>query len=195
MWLPRDVILVLVLVVVATVVGLLRGGSLESLANTSFRWLPVLFGSLIGQLGFQLWDPDWLTATGDLIVLLATQMAVAVFFGLNWKLPGMALAATGFVLNVLVIGPNGAMPVSAKAVEVAGGERPNQVEEFGIKHERLDEETVLPWLADVIPVPGTGIIVSVGDIVLAAGIGWLVYRRTTAEREEGERPIPTEVSG
>lgn len=188
-------ILVLVLVIVAAVVGLLRGGSLEPLANTKFRCLPVLFGALIVQLGFQLWDPDWLTDAGGLIVLLATQLAVAVFFGLNWRVPGMALAAAGFLLNVLVIAPNGAMPVLLDAAEMAGVERPNQVEEFGIKHERLNDRTILPWLADVIPVPGIGIIVSVGDIVLAAGIGWLVYRRTIAEHEDVERPIPTEASG
>lgn len=184
-------ILVFILVVAAAIAGLLRGGSLDTLANTKFRWIPVLFGALVLQLGFDLWDPPWLGDSGGLAVLLASHAAVALFFGLNWKLPGMALAAAGFVLNVLVIGANGAMPISERAAEAAGLENFDQ---FGIKHERLDDGTALPWLADVIPLPGTGKVISAGDVLLAAGIGWLVYRRTTSDREESEAAIPAPAS-
>lgn len=189
-------ILVLALVIAAAILGLLRGGSLDQLATTKFRWVPLLFVALVVQLGFDLWDPDWLSDTGDIAVLVATQAVVALFLGLNWKLPGMALAAFGFALNVLVIGANGAMPISDEAAEAAGLK---DFDEFGIKHERLDDDTALPWLADVIPLPGTGKIISAGDIFLAAGIGWLVYRRTTAEEEGAaereEAVIPGEASG
>ncbi len=185
-------VLVLILVVVAAGVGLLRGGSLETLAGTRFRWTPVLYGALIVQFGFDLWNPPWFDDGGGLAVVVASQAAVALFFALNWKLPGVALAAIGFILNVAVIAPNGAMPVSERAAELAGAEGSA---EFGIKHESLDDDTTLPWLADVIPLPGTGVIVSVGDVLLAMGIGWLVYRRTTAEQEEGEAVSPTEASG
>lgn len=186
-------ILVLVLVVAAAIVGLVRGGSLDSLANTRLRWLPLLFGALVLQLGFDLWDPSWLGDSGDLAVLLASHVGVALFLGLNWKLPGMALAAVGFALNVIVIGANGAMPISDRAAEIAGLEG---FDEFGIKHEPLDNDTALPWLADVIPIPGTGKIISVGDIALAAGIGWLVYRRTTTDDgREAEPATPTAASG
>lgn len=185
-------ILVLVLVIVAAILGLIRGGSLEPLAETKFRWVPVLFGAVVVQLGFDLWNPEWLSEAGGLAVLLASHAAVALFFGLNWRLPGMALAAVGFLLNVIVIAANGAMPISERAAEAAGLEN---FEDFGIKHERLDEGTALPWLADVIPLPGTGKIISAGDVLLAGGIAWLVYRRTTEEREEAEPATPTEVSG
>ena len=185
-------VLVLILVLLAAAVGLLRGGSLESLARTKFHWTPMLFAALIVQLGFDLWDPPWLSDAGGVGVLVASQAGVAAFFALNWRLAGMILAATGFVLNVAVIAPNGAMPVSERAAEVAGAE---DLDASAIKHEPLDDDTVLPWLADVIPLPWAGVIVSAGDVLLAMGIAWLVYRRTTAEREEPEAASPDQASG
>ena len=50
-----------------------------------------------------------------------------------------------------------------------------------LKHELLDGDTALPWLGDVIPIPGAGLIVSVGDFLLAAGIALLAYRASTSE--------------
>ena len=182
------VILALVVAVVAAILGLLRGGSLDTLAETKLRRLPLLFAALVLQAGFDLWNPDWLSDTGGLAVLLISQLTVAIFFALNWKFPGMAIAAVGFALNVIVIAANGAMPVSEKAAELAGLD---DIGELGIKHELLTDDTAVPWLADVIPVPGTAKVVSLGDVFLAAGIGWLVYRRTTVEGSEEEEEEAT----
>ncbi len=118
-------------------------------------------------------------------MILATNVLVAAFLAINRWLPGMVLAAVGTVLNVVVIAANGAMPVSLRAAEVAG----IRSTEMGIKHEILDADTVLPWLGDVIPVPGLDALISVGDVVLAMGIAWLVYRRMTAGRHSATGPI------
>lgn len=171
-------LLPLIAAVLAAVAGRLRGGSLESLAGTPFRWPLLLWAGLVLQITFDVWDPDWLGSTGGLIVILATNVLVAGFLAVNWHLPGMVLAAVGTLLNVLVIAANGAMPVSLPAAENAG----IRFREMGIKHEILDAGTRLPWLADVIPVPGLGVLISVGDVVLAMGLAWLVYRRTLAGR-------------
>lgn len=174
------VILVLLLAVVAAVYGLVRGGSLEGLARTQFRFVWVLLAGLLIQVTFDIWDPEWLSETGDIMILLGTNVAVATFLALNRQLPGMWLAAAGLLLNVLVIGANGAMPVSMEAADFAGlSDQPS----WGMKHEALNDATLLPWIADVIPVPGLKMILSVGDVVLAAGIGWLVYKRTLEEEE------------
>ena len=185
-------IFILVIAVVAAVYGLVRGGSLDTLAATHFRFVWVLIAALVVQLGFDIWDPEWLTETGDLVVLLGSNVAVAVFMLLNRHLPGMWLAAVGLLLNALVIAANQAMPVSEHALEIAGLESMP----FGVKHEPLGGNTVLPWIADVIPLPGMKTILSVGDLFLAAGIGWLVYRRTIAEPERlEEEPRTAEASG
>lgn len=164
---------------VTVAVAVLRGGSLRGLSETKFRWVPLLFAGLVVQIAFDVLAPRLLEGTGALAVVLLTNLAVAGFVLGNRKLPGMVLAGAGLALNVIVIASNGAMPVSPKAVAIADAP---SLDAAGIKHERLTEETILPWLGDVIPLPGTGLIVSVGDVVLGAGIARLVYVRTTSSR-------------
>lgn len=174
----------LVVAAVAAGVGVLAGGSLDSLAATKFAALPFLFAGLALQLIFSFWDPSWLTAGLSLAVLIGSNVLVAMFIWLNRRLAGMLIAGAGLVLNVLVISLNGAMPVSADAARVAG--RAQGLENADIKHDRLDDETLLPWLADIMPIPGIGLIMSLGDVVLALGIARLTYARTTANEGASE---------
>ena len=175
------VISVLAVAAVAGLYGLVRGGSLEGIAATKFRFLWLLFAGFLLQVGFSLWNPEWLTEAGELAILAGSNLLVALFLALNRRLPGMLIAAAGLVLNVVVIASNGAMPVSLEAAEVAGTDI--EAADFGIKHEPLHDDTVFPWLGDVIPLPGLSTLISAGDVVLALGIGRLVYRRTLAEEE------------
>ena len=171
--------LVIIAVVLGAGAGLLAGGSLDSLAGTKFRWTPLLFASLAGQILFQLWTPPWLTPARSLGALLFLNALVAVFLVLNRRLPGTLLAAAGLAMNVAVIGANGAMPVSAAAAEAAGIEAAPS--EGGFKHEPLDEDTRLPLLADALPVPIFRTVFSLGDVYLALGILYLVFARTRAK--------------
>jgi hypothetical protein len=177
-----------VVVILAAAIAVLRGGSLYALAATRVRWLWLIYAAFVVQLGAALWSPDWLGETGALVIVLATNAAIGAFLLLNRNLPGTAIAAVGIVLNIVVISANGAMPVSARAAAIANAA--DVPEEAGVKHERLDDDTILPWLADVIPVPPFRTIVSVGDIVLAVGIGYFVWARTTAGRRD-ERSLET----
>ena len=179
-WLAPPVTFVLIVAVGAVLYGLAMGGSLEDLAETHFRFAWLLFAGLALQAGFGFWDPPWLSDTGALAIVLGSNLLVAAFLVLNRRLSGMWLAAAGLLLNVLVIGVNGAMPVSMEAAERAGFGRVAEVEgqDFGIKHEPLESGTLLPWIGDVIPIPGLKLLLSVGDLVLAAGIARLAYRQT-----------------
>lgn len=175
-------VLALTVALLTTAVAVLRGGSLRALSETNFRWVPLLFAGLVVQIAFDLFAPQLVEGTGALAVLLVTNAAVAGFILANRNLPGIVLAGIGLALNVIVIASNGAMPVSPTALAIADAP---SLDAAGIKHERLTEETILPWLGDVIPLPGTGLIVSVGDVVLGVGIARLVYVRTTSS---GRRP-------
>jgi hypothetical protein len=172
-------IILLVVIALSAVVALARGGSLDRLAETEFRLGPLLLLALIIQFGLDLWNPPWLSETGDLAVLLVTNLAVAIFLFVNRHLPGMLLAAAGMLLNVIVITANGGMPVSERAAEIAR----MPITEVGIKHELLNDQTRLPWIADVIPVPVVRRVISPGDIILMSGIALLVYGRATAVRK------------
>ncbi|MDQ3877069.1 MAG: DUF5317 domain-containing protein [Actinomycetota bacterium] len=161
---------------VAAVVAVLRGGSLRTLAETHFKWVPLLYAALIVQLVFEFWSPSWIHGTFAFTLLLATTAAIAVFLFANRHLPGLAIAGVGLALNLVVIGVNGAMPVSVSAAREAGVA--SNLNDIGFKHERMGPDTRLRFLGDVIPIPNSQQIFSVGDVVLALGIGWLVYRRT-----------------
>lgn len=171
----------LVVAVLAGIGARLRGGSLDELAETTFKWTPVLVAGLVVQLVFVYWDPDWLGEHGGLAVVLASNAAVAVWLFANKALPGLMLAAAGMALNVLVIAANGAMPVLERSAETAGVAR--SLEDAGLKHELLDDETVLPWLGDAIPVRPFKEVLSVGDVVLALGLARLVDARMAAPRK------------
>ena len=169
----------LVVVAIALIAGLFRGGSLASLAETRVRWLTLLFEGLLVQLVFDVWDPPGLTDAGALGVLLLSNAAVGGFLLLNRRIHGMLIVGFGLLLNTIVITANQAMPVSASAASAAGLEPPPAISD-DLKHERLNSETRLGWLGDVIPVPGLNEVLSIGDVVLALGAGRLVYMQTTA---------------
>ena len=172
----------LVLAVLTGVAARLRGGSLDDLADTTFRWTPLLVAGLVFQVTFLYWDPEWLGDAGGLAVVLGSNLAVAVWLVANRTLPGLLLAGAGMTLNVLVIAANGAMPVLPSSAEKAGVAE--SLDDSSIKHERLDDDTVLPWLGDAIPVPPFKEVLSVGDVVLALGLCRVVDARMTI----GKRP-------
>jgi hypothetical protein len=174
----------LVIAVLAVAAGVLRGGSLERLAATQFRAIPLLVAGLGVQILFSLWSPSWLNEAVSLGALIGSNMLVLSFLVVNRMLPGVLIAAVGLVLNLAVISSNGAMPVSPEAARTAGAEE-LVISEGAIKHEVLDDDTELGFLGDVIPIPWPGLVISIGDIVLAAGIAVLAYSQT----KRGPRPV------
>lgn len=156
-------------------VAVVRGGSLENLAQTRFGWIWVLIAALVIQIGTDILGYEGLARPLAALLLAITYLGAAVFLALNRSLPGMAIAASGMMLNAIVILANGAMPVSLWAARVAGID---ELGDLGVKHEVAGPDTALPFLADVIPIPNALQIISFGDVVLGVGIAVLVYRQT-----------------
>ena len=166
-------LLALATLVPAVLVGYLRGGRLRRLTEVRLAGLPVIGVAVAAQAALALLSVvDGPVETVGRGLLAASLAAVLAFVWINRRLPGMWLVAIGFLLNAAVILPNGAMPVSPEAIAALGGD--GAIDEG--KHRLLTDGDVLPWLADVIPVPGLRIIVSVGDILLALGVAVLVAR-------------------
>jgi hypothetical protein len=161
---------VLASLLIAVVASYLRGGRLHRVADAPLRWNWLLFVGVALQVlvdlgaarGF-LPETLWL----GYALLLASQLLVVGWVTGNRQLPGTWLVALGLGLNALVIGANGAMPVDPDAIRALGIEGA-QVPPG--KHTVLDASTRLPWLADIIPIPPLRSIISVGDVVLVAGL-------------------------
>lgn len=105
-----------------------------------------------------------------LAVYVLAFVLFGVVAGLNYRLRGATVIAIGIALNLLVIAVNGGMPVSAEAAAAAG----LHVQNDGL-HILLTEWTVLPLLADVLPVAPFRNVYSAGDVLLAIGGFWLPY--------------------
>lgn len=161
-----------VVILVAVIVSLLRGGRLTNITDIRLRlwWLlPLAFAM---QLSTNLLpDRSWSESVGVGLVLLSYGPLIGLVLA-NRDRKGMWLAGIGVLLNFTVILLNGGMPVLMEAAEVASGFSPSPQLEASYKHTVLDEGTRLPFLADVIPMRliGRGTVLSLGDVFLAVGL-------------------------
>ena len=177
-------LLVLVVLATALVVGRLAGGTLTGLGSMRIRhaWLAAVAVALQGA-GALAGGP--LTAVG----LGASALALGALLALNRGLRGTGLVALGLLSNALVVGANGAMPVSFLAAERAGVDVGHLSLGSDGRHELLGPDTRLPLLADVVPVPLPlrPEVHSPGDLGVAAGLAQLVVvgMRTGRPRREG----------
>jgi hypothetical protein len=161
---------VLASILIALVASYVRGGRLHRIAEAPLRWSWLLFVGVALQMVVDLgagrgWLPD--AGWSGYLLLLLSQLVVLGWVVANWHLPGMRLVTIGLGLNALVIGANGAMPVDPDAIRALG------IEGAAVppgKHTLLDDQTRLPWLADIWPLPPLRSIISIGDVVLAAGL-------------------------
>lgn len=169
-------------IAVALVASVLTGGSLVRLSDEKLRGemlllvllpLQLLWPTFVARLGI-----DCALSTIIWLLVMAT-LSVVLFANAprRWML---AFAGLGIACNILVIGLNGAMPVSVRATSELGSTRAESQAalEEACLHEPLDEDTLLPFLADVMPIPGPSWqrgVVSVGDWLLAFGLGAWVF--------------------
>ena len=161
--------LVLAVLLAALLVGWARGGSLERLGTLPLRRRRLVVAALLAQLGGALvGGPAY--AVG---LAAGAGLALAFLVG-NRGTRGTGLVGLGFALNALVVGANGAMPVSASAASRAGLPVLDLV--LDTRHELQTPGTRLPALGDVVPVPLPlrPEVVSPGDVLVAAGLAQLV---------------------
>ena len=114
---------------------------------------------------------------------LGTYALAALFLWVNRRIAGMAVIGAGALLNTLAIVVNGGvMPAWTAAQRLAG---------LVVQAGRFENSTHLahphlPWLGDVIPVPGPlPNVLSIGDCFIFAGMLVLLHR--TCSR--GVRPL------
>ncbi len=165
-------------------VGYLTGGRLRNVADLKIRWPGLAFLGLALQ---------FITGPGDTIPLACLYLSfvlLIVFTVANIRVFGFPLILAGVLCNLLVIGANGGMPVSAHALVASDqGQFLGDLENNPYpKHHLATEDDLLRFLGDVIPVPSpVAQAISLGDILTYGGVGMVIVgamRVMPARRED-----------
>lgn len=173
---------------VGLVLGWLAGGNLDRLGGVPLRRRRLVVAALLTQLAGTLVGGPFYP-----LGLVASAVLVAAFLAVNRGLRGTGLVALGLLLNALVVGANGAMPVSREASARAGVSIQPLLTGADLRHELADRRTRLAWLGDVVPVPLPlrAEVVSPGDVLVAAGLAQLVVAGMLARRSR----VPVDAQG
>ncbi|MCW2600601.1 MAG: hypothetical protein JWM02_2430 [Frankiales bacterium] len=163
----------------ALVVGYGAGGRLDQLGGLSLRRGRLVVAAVVAQLAGGL-----VGGSAYPLGLAVSAALVAVFLACNRGVRGTGLVALGLLANALVVGLNGAMPVSSEASGRAGITTQAILSGTDPRHELAGSDTRLSPIGDVIPVllPVHPEVVSVGDVLVAAGLAQLVVVGMTRRR-------------
>ena len=159
---------------VSVAAGCLAGGRLGNLAALRLRGLPLLLAAVCAPLA-----GGWLggstaasagTALG--LLLVAGFLAVNVRERHGGLRAALVLMAVGWLLNSVAVLANSGMPSPPEVLAGPTSAVNTVVGPHAAAHTVLDSSTRLPWLADAIVVrpPGYLVSLSIGDLVLAAGV-------------------------
>lgn len=167
------------------VVGFLLRGHLDGLLALRFRWAWLAIGGLLVQVVLFTEFGDQLAGDLGPVVYVGSTIAVLLALLRNVRLPGLAIAAVGSLLNLAAIVANGGyMPADAAALAAAGfsgpGDHTNSV---------VLAQPALRPLTDIFAIPA-GVplanVFSVGDVLIAVGVAWAIaaaMRQPTAPPE------------
>lgn len=185
--------LVAVAIIAGVLAGIVAGGRPGRATAPALRWVPALVVGALAQ-----WLPE-VVALPDLagfVAVSCSYAALLAFAAVNLRIAGMPVVALGIALNVFVIVPNEGMPVRGDAIVRAGIADPAELDriDLGAKRHLEADGDVLAAFGDVVPIRPLREVVSVGDLVLAAGVALVAYRLLRprpGDRRPPNRPTPT----
>jgi hypothetical protein len=186
-----DVVLAGVALLVAIVFGWFSGGTLGRLGALPLRARRLVYGAFAAQaVGAIVGGP--LYPLG----LAVSAALVGWFLQRNRGVRGTGLIAAGLFCNALVVGLNGAMPVSVDAAGRAGTTTQHILIGDDPRHEIADRHTRLRFLGDIVPVraPWRPEVVSPGDILVASGLAQLVFLGMRTGRRPAKHARPKEAA-
>ena len=186
---------------VALAVGLLAGrvtgGSWRALSELRFQRPSLLLGAIAAQTALEVPGIRGWPSGLRFAIVVVTYLVVGWWVFENVRASsggtrfGLGLVAVGWTLNLVAIIPNRGMPVSESALQRAGiGPSTSVTAGHLSKHVSLNHGTVLRALGDVIPLSWFRSVISIGDVVMAVGIGLLVAAAMRASAP-GDSPDAT----
>lgn len=135
---------------------------------------PALVLPALGAGGASIHLALWLVPASWQGLLLVVSLGMLARFGfLNRHVVGMGVLTVGLSANLAVALGNGAMPVRARALVSAGIVEPGALASVDLGAGRRFEQAgdVFVGLADIIPVPLFGAVMSFGDLIVLMGVG------------------------
>ena len=186
---------VVLAVAVGVIVGLLRGGHFRHLAEKPFR------SSWLLALGFVLQvvtEVFRLPTTPDVVAVLVSYAALALFAVRNLGLAGMGVVAVGLVLNIIPIAVNQGMPVKAAALVRSGiyaDEASIHHTRFGGKRHLAGPEDHVVFLGDTLPDWVFHEVLSFGDLTMSVGIAAVICNLLLPPKRRRATSDTTETDG
>ncbi len=181
-------------IVIGLALGFLLGGRPSRLSALQLRWNLLIFASLLVQL---------VLFTGLAVPAPLVTVAYLVSGGLalawllrNLTIPGIACVMAGGLSNFVAIATNGGrMPVDPGLLAQTRGAAYVSALAAGrvtSNSTLADHHTLLRWLTDQIPIPPPWpipTVLSVGDLLIALGVIWLIARGMQASAEPSAMPL------
>ena len=167
----------------ALVIAVLIGGDVRRLSQIKIRHLELLLAAFAVKVAVAILgtthSPVAVSVARPLNVIGALLLLAVVWF--NRRIPGALLFGAGLSLNLIVIVafggrmpvllPTDADPNSPVLALLRGGLDP--------LHVVLTQPQGLWFIGDIFAIPGLGghsSLVSIGDLLMAAGVAWLIIR-------------------
>jgi hypothetical protein len=182
-------------IIVLILLALLFRRDLSAIGRISYRggWksIAIVVGLFLLQDVLVIYVPG--QTIWQMVVLMASSLALIMLLLLNRHLPGAKLFALGIALNVVVMAANGGwMPITPQMYHFVHPSRPvvEQSRPANSKNIVLPQtETNLRILSDIIPVtlPWRRYAVSLGDVLLIAAVAQFIFQATA----EKNAPQPT----
>ena len=163
------------------------GGSFARLGQIKLRALWLLIGAFLAQVVLEFVGlPKARYEDLGFALLLGTYVMILAFCWLNRRVSGMLIVTIGVCLNVLVITLNQGMPTKDDVVE-RNGRTVHVPIERTVKHRPAEDDDLLPFLGDVLTVPGfERQQFSIGDIVIALGVADVCFEASRRPRRRGD---------
>jgi hypothetical protein len=156
-------------VLVGLALAVAAGGKLGRLASLRWRGLWLFYVAFaIRVAAFPFYFLPWRTPAGTAKVLYFVSYGILVVaVALNARIPGVAIVATGMLMNIVAISANaGHMPALRSALRAAGLH-------FAVsRNSAVADHARLPWLIDRWAAPGWvpwANVFSIGDVLVAVG--------------------------
>lgn len=182
-WYPRNAVLFIALVTIAGVgigfaVALFTGGTPQDIVGRlrvlRVEHWPVLVLGAVLSLAVAL-DTNMLAGRFALGISLALLLAGCL---LNRHITGACIAAVGIAANLAVLLVNGYMPIDSGAVVAAGIIDYDGLDRvmLGAARRWTSDTTIAAWLGGAIPLAPLKDVVTLGDVVTAAGLANIGFR-------------------